>query len=620
MNALANKFSRITTTHWIAWGIVGLLLAGVLLGVFLQILRPDLLTQSLLTGLGGMLLGSLALLAVLVRQREAAHSRQAELQAQLAEAEQQVTEAYQRLEAIFQISSKFVEAMDEKEIIELVLRQSVDLVGATGASYVPLDERGQPLTAINHGELPFPVFNDWVEYLASPAVRDRCRTCKDHGKLKMGGTCPLLQGPFSDAIGMFCLPLRRGDREFGVLNLFLPNTARMDGHLVGFLQTLIDHTALALDGVYLRRREAAALQQLQAVRERTDLNSLLNSLLQDIHRSLEADFSLLGVREADNNLIQVTLGYFPPQARPFVDGVVQSVMTSQEPVLIGDVAGDHGAGPGIRSLMAVPLLTPDRSILGVLVTANRRSESFLPRQLSMLQTVAGQVVLAIQNANQMAELEFRVILDERTRLAREIHDGLAQTLGFLKLQTAQMQNYLAKNEIERLRQSASLCYTTLSEAYQDVRQAIDGLRIWPDEEGMSGWLKETVAEFEEISGIPVHLDLPAAEIRMPPEVHAQLIRIAQEALSNVRKHAQASQVWITCQEKDGELWMEIRDDGIGFSPQDVPGASRYGLRGMRERAELVGADFQVISRPDEGTTVLVRLPLYSLQRLSFHLQ
>jgi signal transduction histidine kinase len=96
---------------------------------------------------------------------------------------------------------------------------------------------------------------------------------------------------------------------------------------------------------------------------------------------------------------------------------------------------------------------------------------------------------------------------------------------------------------------------------------------------------------------------------LAPEVQAQLIRIVQEALSNTRKHAEAQQVWVSCHTVSGELVLEIRDDGRGFSPEDVPGPSRHGMRGMRERAELIGAEFQVISRPQEGTTVRLRLPM-----------
>jgi two-component system nitrate/nitrite sensor histidine kinase NarX len=91
-------------------------------------------------------------------------------------------------------------------------------------------------------------------------------------------------------------------------------------------------------------------------------------------------------------------------------------------------------------------------------------------------------------------------------------------------------------------------------------------------------------------------------------VQVQMVRILQEALNNIRKHAYASRVSITLREWGGDLVMEIHDDGRGFDPEDVPEMAQYGLRGMRERAEMIGAELQIISAPHLGTTVQVSLP------------
>jgi two-component system nitrate/nitrite sensor histidine kinase NarX len=149
----------------------------------------------------------------------------------------------------------------------------------------------------------------------------------------------------------------------------------------------------------------------------------------------------------------------------------------------------------------------------------------------------------------------------------------------------------------------------------DARQAIDGLRI-SSREGFEGWLRQTVDEFQEYTGMVVEVCHPEVAASLSPEVQAQLIRIVQEALSNVRKHSGARRVDITCRSLGEELVMEIHDDGTGFNVEDVPGPSQHGLRGMRERAELIGADLQVISKPSEGTAVSVRLPLEEKESLA----
>jgi len=283
-------------------------------------------------------------------------------------------------------------------------------------------------------------------------------------------------------------------------------------------------------------------------------------------------------------------------------------MASAEPVLLGDVTGNPDSPPGIRSLMASPLVSSEDKVVGAILVGSNKVRGFNQRQLALLLTVAGQVALVVQNENLMAELEYTTMIQERTRLAREIHDGLAQTIGFLKLQVAQMQNISAAKDYDRLDQSISVVYQTLSEAYLDARQAIDGLRISTSGGSLADWVNQSSSEFQEISELKVRVQLND-QATLPPEFHAQLIRILQEALSNIRKHARASQVWIRSEELEGDLIFEVRDDGNGFSPQDISSPSQHGLRGMRERSDLLGADFQVISRPNEGTTIRLRLPL-----------
>jgi two-component system nitrate/nitrite sensor histidine kinase NarX len=533
---------------------------------------------------------------------------------QVSQVQKQADEASQRLATVFHLSKKFVEANDEAEIITQLLKISIDLVGARGASFVPIDERGQPIAAVSQGELPFPALDAWVEYLASPTIRQRCNACENHGRVMT--VCPLLQGPYADVIGLYCLPLKLGEREIGVLNLYMPDSEGLDAGGQDFLMAMLDETALALESVRLRQRELAALRQMQSVRRKTDMTGMLTSLLADVQSNLESDFARLELYESHPTTSPLLVGSIPPQAQPFLEGITQGVRVSGEPVLLGDVIGDPASNPAVRSLMAVPLISSKGEAFGVLLVGNRRSKSFHTRQLTLLQTVCDQAAMVIENANLLAQLEYKTVIQERTRLAREIHDGLAQTLGFLKLQTSQMGNYLNRGETDLLRQALQSCYTTLSDAYQDARLAIDGLRINSSDQGLRGWLEQTMVEFQELTETEVLLEDVDVRVELPPEIHAQLIRIVQEALNNVRKHARANQVRVSCQQTGEDLWLEIRDDGVGFSPLDVPELSRYGLRGMRERAELMGADFQVISRPNDGTAVRVRLPLVAIDRYS----
>lgn len=616
MSTIVQRLNKLVHAAWLPWGLVAITLLFALLH---EVFQPSWLRslskadQAAFWGLS--LTGFVCLYLVIswVWKMQDARDR---LQQRLNEADGKVDESGQRLESIFRISQKFVEASEESEVIELVLQLAVDMAQVKGASFVPLDDHGQPLAVVSFGTLPASLESDWVEYLASPAVRVRCQSCASYNSVTEKDTCPLLKGSGPDEGSMYCLPLRRGEHEFGVMNIYMPGGQQLDSQSRTFLHALADETSLALEGVRLRRRELVAIRQMQSIRQKTDLKALLKSLLDNAQQTLESDFSVLVIRELDGKLTTMDLaqGVSRPHSFSFINGILQGVMDSGEPVLMNDVIGDPAAPSSARSLMAAPLLSPEHVALGALLVGSTHPDGFHQRQFTLLQTIAGQGALFVQNARLMQELEYNTVIQERIRLAREIHDGLAQTLGFLKLQVAQMQNYRARGDVDRLQQSLDRVYTTLSEAYEDIRQSIDGLRISPDDRGLSGWIGQTLDEFRDATGLVVNLDPVNVEAELPPEIHAQLIRIVQEALSNIRKHAQASQVQVSCQEFGNELCLEIRDNGRGFMTEDDPGSFRYGLRGMRERADLIDADFQVISSPGQGTIVQVRLPLAGLKR------
>jgi signal transduction histidine kinase len=214
--------------------------------------------------------------------------------------------------------------------------------------------------------------------------------------------------------------------------------------------------------------------------------------------------------------------------------------------------------------------------------------------------------------DKLLEVEYKAQIDERARLAREIHDGLAQTLSFLKLQAAQLVNHIEKNKYDRLKEISHSIYDALAEAYLDTREAINMLRIVPGEPKdarIGNWLRRIAEEYGENTDIQIDINEFSVETSLPNEVQLQMIRIIQEALINVRKHARAHKVQIICRQMDQKLIIEIQDDGQGFCLDDVPAITQHGMRGMRERAILIGAEIQWISQPGCGTIVRFDLPL-----------
>jgi signal transduction histidine kinase len=224
------------------------------------------------------------------------------------------------------------------------------------------------------------------------------------------------------------------------------------------------------------------------------------------------------------------------------------------------------------------------------------------------------MALLVENHRLYLQVEQQAALAERARLAREIHDGLAQMLSYLKLRAARIAKWLATGEIERATVGLEEAQSLLAEAYIDAREAIDDLRLKPNEDKPNEWLDQILSDFQSSSAIPVETGLPL-ELALPPEIQMQLLRIAQEALSNIRKYANATCVRVDWQLDRQWLILRIADNGQGFDPDDVPPLSRHGLQIMQERAELLDANFQIMSRPGDGTQVMVRLPLNQLPQV-----
>jgi signal transduction histidine kinase len=202
---------------------------------------------------------------------------------------------------------------------------------------------------------------------------------------------------------------------------------------------------------------------------------------------------------------------------------------------------------------------------------------------------------------------WRVQEDERRRLARELHDGVGQNLTALKHRLAQLEDALPPDSPARRQLDAALALC--SETLEDTRHLSRLLRP-PilDDLGLEAALRWLARSFGESTGIGVTLDmqpLPALD----GELQTLLFRVAQEALNNAAKHAQAQDVIVRLVSRDGMLQLQVADDGHGFDPEQAPQAGGSGLGGMRERLRLYDGRLELHSAPGEGTRVRALVPL-----------
>ena len=223
--------------------------------------------------------------------------------------------------------------------------------------------------------------------------------------------------------------------------------------------------------------------------------------------------------------------------------------------------------------------------------------------------------LALQTEQLFRRAQTAAILDERDRLAREMHDSVAQVLGYVNIKGQAAQQFLARGDTARAIATIDELGEAARGAYADVREEILGLKTSPTpERGLAGSLDAYVRTWEEQSGVEAHLNCTALDGVADLDgqlAEVQLVRIVQEALSNVRKHAHARTVQISAAKEAGWVEVAVQDDGVGFDPAHLSRGQfpRFGLATMQERAEAVGGSLQIDSGPGRGTQVRVRVPV-----------
>ena len=265
---------------------------------------------------------------------------------------------------------------------------------------------------------------------------------------------------------------------------------------------------------------------------------------------------------------------------------------------------------GLRYHASIPLYAGEKK-LGVMNVASPGWRSLSPEDLQLLYTVGDLLSIAVERARLFAESTRLGAVEERNRLAREIHDTLAQGLTATALQLESADALLdagSERAHEPLRRALSLTHSNLEEA----RRSVLDLRAAPLEgRPLSEALRALVDRWEAQTGISARYRAVNGSRPLPPSVEAALYRICQEALTNVATHAEAGRVIVRLVATPEQVRLAVEDDGRGFETSKVPG-DRHGLVGMRERAEVLGGALEVHSEKGAGTRIEATVPLEKL--------
>jgi two-component system nitrate/nitrite sensor histidine kinase NarX len=306
------------------------------------------------------------------------------------------------------------------------------------------------------------------------------------------------------------------------------------------------------------------------------------------------------------------------------------VASTVQPIVALDLQSDARATRvacrrhGYCSVASVPLRSRDRA-LGILTINSHARREFSRGDLDLLTTLGSQLGAAIENAQFYQDMERRVheltqqvehliVVQERERISREIHDGLAQALALLNLRVNVAQSLLAAGQIEQARRELDKAAQVIDAANRDVREAITALRLTsPKGTEFVPMLQDFVLDFGLRNDIETEFTAldGAHAIMLAPTAETQLMRIIQESLTNIRKHARAQHARVSLARRDSRLMVSIEDDGRGFDMDAVllgQNKKNFGLTTMHERAESIGGLLDIRTQIGGGTRINLSVP------------
>lgn len=548
------------------------------------------------------------------------------------ETNRHLREQHARTALMLEVARRATSSLEMDDVLLHVARSLTTAAGVDHCSFFLIDEEQGlliPRLGIDNRPVPATMVQTFLERPVDPGIdcllrevleRKEPLACYDVQ------TDPRVSREMVESLGVksvLAVPLMANDRVLAVAmvcTFYEYHTFSADQ--IELAWGLADSAALAIENARLygesreRLAESQSLQRvMSALLEELDLGDVMEIVCTEARDLTGALGSAVFLLENGTHLrVAFNVGPDPGFDRLPLEGSLTGIaVRTGQPVLSNDTSSDERMYTGLPmppSLLAIPLSVRGRTIgtLGVI----GKPGGFSKDDVRIASLLANQAAIAIDNARLYQQVEQLAVVQERARLSREIHDDLAQTLGALQLKASLIDGQLAAGEIARARTHLTELQDAISGVYAAVREEIFDLRaLVSPERGFLPALREYLADYQAHHGVEVCLEAGSEEIALAGTVQVQVVRIIQEALTNVRRHAGTNRVRVRLKRESGQLCIRIEDDGQGFDTTRVADREQcyFGLQVMRERAESVGGALVLESRPGHGTKVVLHVPL-----------
>jgi two-component system nitrate/nitrite sensor histidine kinase NarX len=386
-------------------------------------------------------------------------------------------------------------------------------------------------------------------------------------------------------------------------------------------QDLIDLNNTLEKRVFQRTRELEALNIVtQEITSRLDIRQVLSSVTNKTSELLNGEVSFLCLLDANQPVLKLQT-FSGSQDAAVGDTTVineydltEAVMHSNKAVVCGIDTCREGcsilSNTYRRSHVAAPLRSNDQ-IIGALCVGSTRSQKFGDESIDLLTKLANTAAIALENARLYEQAERIATLEERRRIAADMHDGLGQTFSYLGLMTDQVVELLSSGKNQAALERLHLTRETIEKATGNVRQAINRLMDEnPIHVDLCAQLQDVVKEFSAQHHAIIEWRCDATSpCNCPPQVNEQVVHIAREALANAIAHAHPSQIVVQFTKRDDEHILLVEDNGNGFDSSQPSPNGHFGLQIMKARALQIDGHLGVKSTPGVGTQVVLSFPL-----------
>jgi signal transduction histidine kinase len=550
----------------------------------------------------------------------------AQLQESYANLEQRVADRTRELAILNAISASVNESLDLYKTLDRILDETLALLDLEVGEIRLLDEESNELVIRTdrglsaeyvHQANRQKVADKLPERSVStdePVIEEDLLANSQHQLARQEGLRAMAIFPLrakEKLLGTLCLATRRGPRAF----------TRNERDL---LQAISDQAAVAIENASLYDETSRRIDEIetlfavgQAITSRLERNAVLQLIADEARRLTAARGAFVFLCENDSLCLAVLSGegfsgISPGFLMSIADTLTGFAVQSGQPVRVGDARQDPRANAelvdrlGVQSLLVVPLISGPESI-GSISVINKETDVFGSDEERVLTSLASVAVIAIENAGLYEQAHQLAAAEERNRLARELHDSATQSLYGVTMFAEAAARLLKSGQIEQAADHMREVRVTANEALQEMRLLIFELRP-PilEEQGLVAALQTRLESVEGRSGLQIEFEAEGVG-DLPPEVEEPLYRIAQEALNNALKHAQANKVSVCLTQTQQNVILEIADNGVGFDPNTTRTQGGLGLGGMEERAALLGGRLSVDSQLGKGTRVRIEV-------------